>query len=197
MAGCFPFVTLAVLISVYFLDTRIALGVKELLKSGLFLRKNPVDVPDILSLLVWSGSGLLLGNSFILRKNGISNENSRFSLLAGYAIPFAFFLKWIFKFVFGRTNTRVWLQNQAPDGFHWFHGANVYSGFPSGHMAVFTAFFTAIWLFYPRYRSVCIGLTLLLSIALIATGYHFLSDIIAGAYLGVLATCATRACTIE
>lgn len=197
MTGYFPLITLAVLISVYFLDTRIALGIKELLKTGVLLQKEPVDIPDLLSLLVWSGSGLLLGNSFIHRIKGISNEKSRFSLLAGYAILCAFFLKWILKLVFGRTNTRAWLENRASDGFHWFQGGGMYSGFPSGHMAVFTAFFTAIWLVYPRYRSVCSGLTLLLGIALIATGYHFLSDVIAGAYLGVLATGVTRACTKE
>jgi membrane-associated phospholipid phosphatase len=194
VAGFFPVVILAVLVSVHFFDGWIALQAQELLKSGVFLEENTADIPDVLFLLSWSGSCLLLGNYFILQRKGISNENTRFFLLAGYAIPCAYFLKWIFKLVFGRTNTRVWLENRVNDGFHWFHGGGDYSGFPSGHMAVFTAFFAAIWLFYPRCRSLSISLSLVLAVALIATDYHFLSDVVAGAYLGLIATCITKVC---
>lgn len=168
-----------------------------LLQSSSFLQDTTSDIPDVLFLLVCAGTGLLLGNYFILKKRGIINENTRFSRLAGYAIPFAYFIKWIFKLVFGRTGTRAWLENRASDGFHWFHSGSDYSGFPSGHMTVFTALFSAVWLFYPRYRSACIGLSLGLAAAMIITDYHFLSDVIAGAYLGLLATSITRACNKE
>ena len=165
-----------------------------LLNSGELLQRSTSDIPDVLFLLVCIGSGLLLGNYFILSYKGVNSENKQFSLLAGIAIPLAFFLKWVFKVVFGRTNTRVWLANRTSDDFHWFHGGGEYGGFPSGHMMVFSAFFAAIWLFYPRYRFISLGLALILALALIITDYHFLSDVIAGAYLGLLATCITRAC---
>lgn len=194
VAGLFPVVTLAVLVSVYFLDAWIALEAMALLKSSVFLQNTTSDIPDVLFLLVCSGSCLLLGNYLILRHRGTINENTRFSLLAGYSIPFAYFLKWILKLVFGRTNSRAWLENRVSDSFHWFHGGGNFSGFPSGHMTVFAAFFSAVWLFYPRYRSVCVGLSLVLAVALVVTDYHFLSDVIAGAYLGLIATCLTRAC---
>lgn len=64
-------------------------------------------------------------------------------------------------------------------------------------MTVFSAFFAAIWFFYPRYRSISIGLGLVLAVALVATDYHFLSDVIAGAYLGLIATCLSRICFEE
>lgn len=192
MAWCFPL--LAVLVSIRFLDARIALDVMALLNSSKMLQSSTSDIPDALFLLVSIGSGLLLGNYLILSYKGVNSKNKQFSLLAGSALPLAFFLKWAFKFVFGRTNTRFWLANQMSGDFHWFHGGGVYSGFPSGHMTVFSAFFAAIWLFYPRYRSISLGLALILALALIATDYHFLSDVIAGAYLGLLATCITRAC---
>ena len=51
-------------------------------------------------------------------------------------------------------------------------------------MAVFTALVIALCRFYPRYRPAFIGFLSVLALALIATDYHFLSDIIGGAYLG-------------
>lgn len=182
---------MAVLVSLHGLDRWIARGAQQLLRSSDFLQRSSADIPDLLFLLVCSSSCILLGTCFVLRRRGVSNETTRFSLLAGSAIPLAYVLKWILKPVFGRTNTRVWLADRMEDGFHWFQGGGDCSGFPSGHMAVFAAFFTAVWMFYPRHRRVCTGLTLLLATALLATGYHFLSDVIAGAYLGLIAACLT------
>jgi membrane-associated phospholipid phosphatase len=53
-------------------------------------------------------------------------------------------------------------------------------------MAVFTVLAAALWRFYPRYKFLYLLLVLVLAIALITTNYHFLSDVIAGAYLGVI-----------
>ena len=191
---CFPLVVLAVLISWRFLDAWTAMGVMELLKSSDLLRTSTSDIPDILFLLVCIGSVLLWGNYLILRHRGIINEQSQFSQLAGSAVPLSYSLKWFLKYVFGRANTRFWLAHPASDDFHWFHGGGDYSSFPSGHMAVFVAFFAAICFFYPRYLTISIGLLLLLAVALVATDYHFLSDVIAGAYLGLFTTCLTGIC---
>lgn len=188
----FPLIVLAVLVSYRFLDASIALSAKELLNSADSLQAITTDIPDLLFLLVFFGSGLLWGNYLLHKRRGISNIQTSFSLLAGSALPLAYFLKWLLKYVFGRTNTRSWLANQAGDGFHWFHGGENYSSFPSGHMAVFTAFFATVWLLYPRYRYISSGGLLLLAAALLATGYHFLSDVIAGAYLGLVAACITK-----
>jgi membrane-associated phospholipid phosphatase len=194
VAWCLPLIVLAVLFSLHFLDARIALAAMDLLKSSDLLHAGTSNIPDALFLFVCCGSCFLWGNYLILRRRGIINEHAWFSQLAGSAILVAYFLKGLFKFVFGRTNTRVWLANQVNDDFHWFNGGADYSGFPSGHMAVFTAFFSAVWIFYPRYRSLSIGLMLVLAVALVVTDYHFLSDIIAGAYLGLITTCLTRIC---
>jgi membrane-associated phospholipid phosphatase len=182
------------MVSVRFLDARLALGAMELLKSSDLLMSGTSDIPDALFLIVSMGSVLLWINYFILRSRGIDNELSRFSRLVGSALPLAYSMKWFFKYAFGRINTRVWLANQVSDDFHWFQGGGDYSGFPSGHMAVFSAFFAAVWVYFPRYRSISIGSLLILAVALVATDYHFLSDVIAGAYLGLIATCLTRAC---
>ncbi len=194
LVWCFPLVILAVLISVRFLDARIALAAMELLKLSDLLQVSVSNIPDILFLLVCFGSGLFWSNYFIHKRRGTIDEQARFSLLAGSVIPLAYFLKWFFKYVFGRTNTRIWLANRGSDCFHWFNHSAEYSSFPSGHMAVFTAFFAAVWLCYPRYRSISFWLMLILAVALIVTDYHFLSDVIAGAYLGLITTSLTKTC---
>ena len=90
------------------------------------------------------------------------------------------------KELFGRTNTRIWLLHPDQLGFHWFHGGGDFASFPSGHMAVFTALLPGIGRYFPRLSPVCAGLLFVLALALIVTQYHFFSDVMAGAYLGVI-----------
>jgi membrane-associated phospholipid phosphatase len=53
-------------------------------------------------------------------------------------------------------------------------------------MLVIGALLAAAWRFYPGTRALCLATATLLGIALVATNYHFVSDVIAGAYLGLL-----------
>ena len=190
----FPLAVLAVLASWRFLDTWIALCAKELLNSNVLLRTSTSNIPDVLCMVVCVGSGLLWSCFLMLRRWEITNELSRFCQIAGTAVPLAFILKWPFKFIFGRTNTRIWLANRVNDDFHWLQGGGDYSSFPSGHMMVFAAFFAALCHFYPRYRSISVGLLLLLAFALVITDYHYFSDVIAGAYLGLITTFLALVC---
>ncbi len=192
VAWCFPLVFFASLISWRFLDTWIALSVMERIKTFALLQHGTSDIPDILFLLAVTASGFFWSRYLLLRRQGIRNNQVLFCENAGTSIPLAYFLKWLFKIVFGRTNTRVWLANQTDGGFHWFQGGGDYSSFPSGHMAVFTAFFTTVYLYYPRYRSISIGLVLILAVSLIVTDYHFLSDVLAGGFLGLIVAVMTR-----
>jgi len=74
----------------------------------------------------------------------------------------------------------------ARHGFHFWRGGE-YSSFPSGHMVLAGAF---AGVFMRLYKSSVWPLSALLLLAaglLLVGGWHFLSDIIAGAYLGVSA----------
>ena len=95
-------------------------------------------------------------------------------------------MKSLAKFVFGRVNTRVWLEQPDLYGFHWFQRRQGCEGFPSGHMVVIVTLLAVLWRLYPKQRPWCLLLGLLLGAALVATDYHFLSDVLAGAYLGAL-----------
>jgi len=194
IAWCLPSVVLTVMACVRFIDAPLALGVMEILKSNDLLFKSASEIPDALFLLTLSGCALLWTCHLVLRRRGIDNGLSRFSRLAGSILPLAYVSKWFFKYVFGRPGTRFWLENRGSDTFHWFHGGGEYGGFPSGHMTVFTAFFAAVWVYCPRCRPISAGALLVLAAALVATDHHFLSDVIAGAYLGLSVTCLTWVC---
>ena len=60
------------------------------------------------------------------------------------------------------------------------------SSFPSGHAAHFWSLFFPLALLFPRYRLPLLVLPLFVSVARVAVGDHFLSDVIASAALSAL-----------
>ena len=181
-----------VFLGICFLDRVIALGVMELLKLSPLVYRTTANIPDLLLLLVCISTATMWTIYFFLVKRGVDNEQTRFLRLAATAVPVAYVLKSFLQFAFGRINTRAWLLVSGPIDFRLFQGTGERGGFPSGHMTVFTAFFAAVWCWYPRYRPLSASLLLTLGVALIATDYHFLSDVIAGAYAGLLVTVVSR-----
>lgn len=172
------------------LDHSIALAVRRLSLRNPALTR---DLPDLLLLAVLAATFFLWVAYLGRIRRGIDDTRTGFFRLAACTVPLAFVLKSLLKHLFGRMNTRFWLLHQTEHDFRWFQGGDNFSGFPSGHMAVFTAFIVSAWLYYPRFRLVYVGLLLMLGGALIATDYHFLSDVIAGAWLGLLVNfCVAR-----
>ena len=96
------------------------------------------------------------------------------------------------KFVFGRTWPDTWINNNPSlirdgvSGFNFFHGGAGYSAFPSGHTTVTCAVVAVFWVSYPRYRPLYAALVAVVVIGLIGANYHFLSDVIAGGFIGWL-----------
>lgn len=183
---------LIILGSIRFLDREIAVGVMRFLKSNRILHNAAANIPDLLLIIVCIGTTVMWLAYIIRSRNKDSDAQLlRFLQLAATAVPAAYLLKAVLQFAFGRTNTRLWLITGAPLQFNWFHGTGT-GGFPSGHMTVFTAFGAAICCLYPCYRRSAFLLLVLLGAALIITDYHFLSDVIAGAYIGFLLTYGIR-----
>jgi len=182
--------------SIFYLDEPLAVLVMQLLKSVHTLHRASAHIPDILLILVCTSSAAMWFAYFLLNRQGCSGRRLQFLLMAATAVPAAYMFKALLQFSFGRTNTRLWLSGAMPMEFSWFHGNGI-GCFPSGHMTVFTAFFAAVCHYYPEYRSQAVGLLLLLAAALIATDYHFLGDVIAGAYLGLLVVYLLGHCLAE
>ena len=184
----FSFIVLIVIVgSIRFLDAEIAVRVMRFLQSFRSLHKATEDIPDLLVYLVIAGTLIMWIIYFYRSREKKNDVTMKFLKLAATSLPTAFLLKLFFQFMFGRTHTRLFVQAHQPLRFDWFHGIG-FGCFPSGHMTVFTAFGIAVWLYYPHYRRPVIITLLILGAALIATDYHFLSDVIAGAYLGIIIT---------
>ncbi len=96
------------------------------------------------------------------------------------------------KFAFGRPWPETWT-NHNPSwigthtyGFNPFHGGAGWASFPSGHTTTITAPCAALWLRVPKAaRPLLALLPCLVVIGLVGADYHFLSDCIAGAWLGL------------
>jgi type VI secretion system FHA domain protein len=103
---------------------------------------------------------------------------SAFSLF--WALPSTFFL---LKPAFGRYDTTQFFSEPSLYGFAPFHGT-VQSGFPSEHATIVAAVFSVFWIFFPRFRplsSAAIGLVIG---GLILLSWHFVSDVVAGLFVG-------------
>jgi membrane-associated phospholipid phosphatase len=97
-------------------------------------------------------------------------------------------LKGWLKFIFGRT----WPAYGQPSfifegayGFHPFHGGPDFGSFPSGHTLAVCAVAVIVWRYLPMLRALCAVSVAMIMVALLAGDFHFLSDVIAGAFVGV------------
>ena len=177
---------LLVVLCVRYLDVPLANCVRNRLFVSVQWSHMTTNLPDLLLQVVLLTSSTALVLYKVRTSNGIYDAVTRLAKLVTWAAPASYLVKSALKCVFGRVNTRLWLQNPGLYGFHWFQSRSGFEGFPSGHMAVVVTLLAALWRFYPKCRPWCLFLGLGLGVALIATEYHFLSDVIAGAYLGAL-----------
>lgn len=156
----------------------------------------PENIPDLLALFVACFSLAMLLVWVLSWLTGRMNTRlARLSPLIAFGLPLSFGAKSMTKWIFGRTETRMFLStHHSCDFCHWFGGYGPYTGFPSGHMLVMTVALALTCAFYPRFRHLARVLLVLLGIALLLSSYHFLGDIIAGWAFGyVLAWIILRA----
>jgi membrane-associated phospholipid phosphatase len=93
-------------------------------------------------------------------------------------------------YLFGRYWPETWI-NDNPSligdrayGFHPFHDGVAYRSFPSGHTARTLAIATVVWIAYPRWRWACALASVAVTVGLLGMDYHFVSDVIAGGFVG-------------
>lgn len=178
-------ISIFILFSIWLFDRAIALWIMQYLTANTPYLKT-TNIKDHLMIIVVLLTSLSWLTYLYLFHQNIYDRRLVFCSVIGTVLPLSFAVKTVLKWLFGRTETQTWLQNQNLYQFHWFSGTNGFEGFPSGHMLVFTPLFLTLWHFYPRYRLYYGGLWLLLGVALVVTEYHFLSDVIVGSYIGIL-----------
>lgn len=120
-------------------------------------------------------------------------------LLSSVSIMLVFLLKGDLKLIFCR-DWPMPLEGGNPAhikqhalGFHFFgkmgsKDVESVSSFPSGHAAIAFALFLSIGLIYRKALPWCLLLASAESVVMVVLNYHFLSDVLAGALLGVSCT---------
>jgi membrane-associated phospholipid phosphatase len=170
---------------VRFFDIPLALYVQNRLYGNSHWLKLTGNLPDLLLVTVLLTTFVACSIYLVRTKKGVYDTATRFAQLLTWTAPVSYLMKSLLKLAFGRVNTRYWLTRPDLYGFHWFERREGCDGFPSGHMLVIVALLAVLWRCYPKSRPLCLVTAALLGTALIATNYHFLSDVIAGSYLGV------------
>jgi membrane-associated phospholipid phosphatase len=87
------------------------------------------------------------------------------------------------KVMFGRTWPEMFI-NSGVYGFNYFHYGHSFESFPSGHAALAAAALFVPWFLFSKLRAAMITCIVAVDIGLVMLNLHFLSDVIAGSFLG-------------
>jgi len=90
---------------------------------------------------------------------------------------------YVLKKLFGRRSPLDYFLGASPKVFHFFEG-DLHSSFPSGHTVIATAFAATLVRIYPKTFPVFFVLLFIAIAALVIGDWHFVSDIIAGLFVG-------------
>jgi membrane-associated phospholipid phosphatase len=178
-----------VLLSIAYLDRPVADYVHlNLLQShfiqGLASALGPLVVFVALAFLV-----LVAAGCWVLAGRDLS---PRFEapLLCSWSTVLAMASTEILKRIFGRSDPEMWTGFSATAtakgtyAFHFLHGGPLFESFPSGTTAIAAAILSVLWILMPRLRAAWALLLAFVVFALIVTNGHFVSDVIAGGFLG-------------
>lgn len=94
------------------------------------------------------------------------------------------------KWVFGRPWPITWVKFGIYHP-HFFRDDVWFGSFPSGHTTYIAAPMFVLWWLVPRYRWLWLGIIFMVMIGLVGGGFHFVSDTIAGLFLGLAVATGT------
>jgi membrane-associated phospholipid phosphatase len=98
----------------------------------------------------------------------------------------------VLKRSFGRLGINAWVLQHAY-GFHLFAGTDPqFRSFPSGEAAMLSAVICVLWPIYPRLRPLLALLAIVETFLILSLNWHFLSDVIAGALVGLAGSIVAR-----
>jgi undecaprenyl-diphosphatase len=88
------------------------------------------------------------------------------------------------KQIVGRSEVYPTYIRGRSTAFHWLHGSTAYQAFPSGTTCVAAAVLAVIWIRVPKLRALALLALVLTAAGLVSTNSHWLSDTLAGAFIG-------------
>ncbi len=177
----------AVLAAYQWLDRPIALMAKgRVLRQQTYAELTHIPDPVIpLAIAIF----VLIGFWVLSRQQPLAKPLAT-ALLCSISAIVAEATKSQLKYVFGRTWPDTWVDNNPSFlhdnvyGFNFFHGGPGYMSFPSGHTTLTCAVISVLWIAYPRLRALYAVVVLAVVVGLVGANYHFLSDIVAGGFVG-------------
>ncbi len=122
---------------------------------------------------------------FIMRCVAKKPKIAQAILIFIIAIPLADVASGIIKWVCGRPRPELFL-SKGLYGFDFFRLQNLFQSFPSGHATTSGVIGGIFSCFKPHWTFPILGASFLLALTRVFLGMHFLSDIIAGVFLGAL-----------
>jgi membrane-associated phospholipid phosphatase len=90
----------------------------------------------------------------------------------------------VLKVIFGRARPFMWLAGDT-SGFHPFRVKSQFNSFPSGHTTTSFAAAIALGALFPRLRAAFFLVAMAIGVSRIVQDVHYLSDVVAGAALGM------------
>ena len=93
----------------------------------------------------------------------------------------------IIKYIAGRARPKL-LFSERLYGFDFFHSEHAWTSFPSGHSATAFSMAVVFAILYPRYRFFFYCFGALIAFSRVFLTEHYISDIIAGSFLGIVST---------
>jgi membrane-associated phospholipid phosphatase len=136
------------------------------------------------------GSGILFGYLRYIRKDISWSHKPLFIFIA---VASSGLLADLIKYTLGRYRPKMLFQNGLY-GFDFLDAAYGMTSFPSGHANTIAALALAFYYLFPRYGLLYFCFAVLVSVSRVIIGAHFLSDVVFGAYLGIVMTVLTRSC---
>jgi membrane-associated phospholipid phosphatase len=153
---------------------------------------------DVPAPLAWLG---LLAVLVVFYSGTPVTRRWRIVLAVGVATMLAAVGVLVAKHMCGRPWPETWLDggniSWIRDKFFGFvpmHGGTDYTSFPSGHTARVSAPLAVLWQTLPRWRVAYAAPLIAVIVGLLVCDFHFVSDCVAGVYLGV--ACAWVALTV-
>lgn len=128
------------------------------------------------------GAFLVLGGGWALSGRPIPPW-LRTALLCCLAAAIGFAGAAVLKYLTGRSGADVYATTGVEE-WRWFTGTRGHRAFPSATMQVAAAALGVLWVREPPARTAIIAVTALLTTLLLIGNAHWLSDIIAGTFLG-------------
>lgn len=139
----------------------------------------------------------------VKRSKSVPTARAYFWFVTSVSIFVTCEVKNMLKIAFGRTWPRnttggdfdlvlpdvITSQGYVNDGIHMFNpfvAQKAFTAFPSGTMSILIAAVVPVWMHYPASRMPLALLVLIVACVMIQTNTHFISDLIAGAYIGGL-----------